>query len=42
MKGYDAKSGWMGWMPDGNGGGKYQMFDTEKEYQDAYEEVQAS
>lgn len=27
MKGYDAKSGWMGWT-----GTAYQLFETEDEY----------
>lgn len=36
MKGYDNKSGWMGWWPSDN---DYRQFDTEDEYVSLYRET---
>lgn len=36
MKGYSVGVGYMGWMPDTN---RYELFATENEYEEAYDEA---
>lgn len=35
MKGYDIKSGYMGWIPSEN---RYREFATEREYEEYFED----
>lgn len=40
MKGYHTGYSYVGWMPDGKGGGRWMYFATESEYHEAYNEHQ--
>jgi hypothetical protein len=42
MKGYYTDGDYWGWIPNGNGHGKYMRFMNDTEYMEAYAEATAS